>query len=159
MNISKILITNNTDGNHSPDQWAMATSEMVAEATDLDGEKLVAAQKLQAKIAEVLVKHHGDVQRDEAEALKADPQHVHKAFHHALKADLNNIVAEIVKAAEGSQWEEHYKRKDVQQAVRAVVENHLHSSMHVERLCHADRNPKCQYAAAYKAMHHNGGAV
>lgn len=157
MQVSKILITNNIGaGNHPADKWAMATAETIAEASQLDGDRLLEAQKLQLKIAEILKDHHAQAQSDEQAALAADPAHVHTSFLDVLKVDIANVVAAIVEAAKGSLWEAHFAQPGMQEYIKQIVENHFASSMHVERLAHTDRNPDCPHAQAYRAAHFGG---
>lgn len=156
MQISKILITNNTDGNHPADKWAMVSAEMIADSSELGDEKLLEANRLQLKFADILVKHHDQVQQDERVHLAAAPQNILTKLEDSLKVVVDDVVAEIVKAAEGTLWAAHYASTEVQNAVGHIVKSHFLSSQHVERLCHADRNPNCEHAQAYKAAQFGG---
>jgi hypothetical protein len=135
--MSRILITNN--GTHSADKWAVTSAEMIfpLEDTVMVGERLIAAQKLQTKFAEVLSPHHEVVISDEKTNMQ-DSQHFTTpidASHH-----VDHAVDEIVAASVGSPWEDHFAKPEVQAAIHDVVQNHMESAQHVERLWHAAHN-------------------
>ena len=152
--ISKILITNNTDANHSADTWAMAGAEMLADLSGLTGSRAIDAQRLQLKFADLLEKHFDEVQLAENLKLNADPKHVATDIAAHLEADLVLIAQEIEAAAVGTQWEYHYQLPEVHTAVMNELRSLFHSSMHVDRLYHCDRNPKCEHAKAYRDAYH-----
>jgi hypothetical protein len=143
MTVQKIMVTNNTSGNHDPVQWALTSAEMIADSSQLSGERLLAAQKLQLAIAEVLTKHHETVQCQERVSLM-DPLHFLVPLRDALTVEVDKLIEEIKEVAVGTDWEAHFKVPSVIEAMIKVVEGHFMSSMHVERLVHADKNPSEQ---------------
>ena len=152
--ISKILVTNNTDGNHPADTWAMAAAESVADVSGLTGNSALEAQRLQLKFADILEKHFIATQDGEKMKLALDPAHVLTNIKDHMEADLVMIAQELECAARGTAWEFHYMLPEVQGAVMTELKHLFHSTMHTERLVHCDKNPNCQHAAAYKAAYH-----
>jgi hypothetical protein len=152
--VHKFLITNNTDRNHPADVWAMTAAEMVADVAGLTGPKVLEAQRLHLKFAEVLQRHFEHSSAQENAKLANDPAHVNTPIHEHRAVDLDEIAKELEEAANGTSWEGHYQLPEVQHAVMTELKMLFHSSMHVDRLTHADRNPDCKHAAAYKAAHH-----
>jgi hypothetical protein len=149
--LARILITNG--GTHSADKWAVTTAETIfpLEDTVMVGERLIAAQKLQTKLAEVMSPHHEVVMTDEKTSLQDDPSHYNytvDASHH-----VDDAVHEIVAASEGSPWEDHFAKPEVQAAIHEVVLNHMQSAQHVERLWHAAHN-QSEEGDAYRARFH-----
>src|SRR5882672_9510523 len=146
--ISKILITNNTDGNHSPDVWAMAAAETIADISGLVGDNAIDGQRLLVKFADVLVKHFDEVQTTEQDKLAADPKHVLTHVPHHLPVDLKAVASELQVAAKGTGWEKHYMQPEVRGAVMVELAHLFHTSMHVDRLSHVAKNPDCEHAQA-----------
>lgn len=153
--MTRLLITNGQN-NHSPDEWALATAEMLADASDLSGDKLVAANKLRAAFADVLKKHHDDVQRTERELLASDPKHILTRLADVIKTDAKAVAEELAVVAQGSLWAAHYAADEVKATLARIIENHFHTSMAVERLLHTDRNPDCEHAKAFRAKYEGG---
>lgn len=146
---AKILITNNTGDNHSADTWAMAAAEMLADTTGLDVTRQIEGRKLQLKFSEVLAEHFGACSVMEQDKLKNDPKHVISDHHSHV--EIAGIVAELEAAAKGTAWEYHYQLPEVQAALTQELTHLLHSSVHLDRMLHVDRNPDCEHAQAYRA--------
>lgn len=146
--MARILITNN--GTHSAEKWAMTSAEMIFPLDDshLVGEGLIAAQKFQTSLAELLSGHHKAVIDEEQSSLHAN------AEHFATPRDgshfLDHALSDIVEAAAGTPWEKHFAHLEVQEAVRGVLQNHVDTMQHVERLWHAAHN-KSEHGDAYTA--------
>lgn len=148
--MARILVTNG--GKHSADKWAMTTAEMIfpLDNPDLVGERLIAAQKFQTQIAEILSPHHALAMEHEGTRLQADPEH----FQQPLDANayLDNIIGDIQNAAKGTPWAAHFLSTEVISIVREIVENHIHTVQHTERLWHAAHNPS-EHGDSYRAIH------
>lgn len=148
-----VLVTNG--GPHPPEKWAVATSEQIMPlASELAGDRLLQAKKLQIAIADALVPHHHRCQHEERGNLtsKGDAR-----FDEPHNADhlIEGILADIEKAAAGTPWEDHFKSPHVQAAIGDEVHHHLATIQHIERLWHADRNPSSKAGQDYKARFHS----
>ncbi len=153
--MAKIIITNNTTGNHPPEKWAVATAEEIFDTSSMvAGDRTILAQKFQLAIAEALAPHHTKLQDNEKTRLKDDVSYIHSM--HDASEYLDDVVKDITKAAKGTPWEAHFAKPDVQDAIKNVVYTHMASSMHVERLCHADKNPACAVSKSYKVKYNVG---
>jgi hypothetical protein len=149
--MSKILVTNN--GAHPADKWAMTSAEEIFPMQDaaLTGEHLIAAQRFQLDLAELLEDHHGNVQAGEKDSLASHDDHCDSAIeiqHHVTAA-----LAAVVEKSKGTVWEAHFAKPEVQKAVEVVLNSHFQSSAHIERLWHADKNPDNGAAQKYKSTH------
>jgi hypothetical protein len=154
-----VLITHG--GRHTPEKWASAAAErIVSVAQTLEGERLIAAQKLQLAVTEILEKHHADAQGDVQGSLASgnhyDPD-VHPVFFkHDPGPRLDQAVTDIQTAAAGTPWEAHFQHAETVEKLRHAVGQSLVDLAHVERLWHADENAGDASAQAYKAFHVGG---
>ncbi len=151
-----ILVTNG--GPHSADRWAEATASHIVDIADhIAGEKRGAAIRLQAAIIDILTTHHTTVQVGERNVLQ-------NVGHSRLCAPLNpidhvsidQIVSEIIAAANGTPWAAEFNDPEAAIHLRAVLHQHFATSMHIERSWHADRNPNIPEAMQFRATHNLG---
>jgi len=151
-----ILVTNG--GPHSADKWAEATASHIVDIADhIAGEKRGAAIKLQAAIIDLLTAHHTAVQVGERSALQTvghprllaplDPAH---------HLSLDQVVAQIIAAAQGTPWEAECNAADTADYLYALLKQHFATSMHIERSWHADRNPGAPESIQFRAVHNLG---
>lgn len=147
--MTRILVTDN--GPHPPEKWAMTTAEMLVDIdpTNMDGPRLMQAQKLQLAVAEALVPHHTMVQSDEKSNIAANADHI--STPHDVEQYLDRAVDDIVAASRDTLWAAHFAEPDVQSAIKQTLRSHFATAQHIERLWHADRNPSCEVAQQYKA--------
>lgn len=145
--MAKIMVSDN--GPHSPEKWAIATAEIIVDIdSGIAGNRLIQAQKLQTAIAEALVPHHTTVQVDERSKLATDVSHIHTP--HSAKEYIDQVMKDIVGAAKGTPWENHFVNPQVQETIAEIAANHFMTAQHIERLWHADRNPSCADSQQYK---------
>lgn len=112
------------------------------------GEHLIAAQKLQTEIAEVLMPHHTVVQTHEKNQLSIDAQARYEADHDVgHRADL--ALTDVVAAAAGTPWAAHFAKPEVHAAIHEVVASHFATAQHIERQHHAMHSPS-EAAAVFK---------
>jgi hypothetical protein len=150
--MTQILITNN--GVHSPEKWAMMSAQNIFNIqSTVQEDKLIEAQKFQILLAEQLQTHYNDAQIEERTALTNDAEHVLKAF--AVSSYVEKMLQAVISIAKGTLWEAHFAITSVQNAVREVLQDHLFTVHHIERLSHADKNPTCPHATQYKAFFHH----
>lgn len=142
-------------GTHSPEKWAVATSEMICPiAVDPnEGDRALAAKKLQTAIAEALMPHHVKVHEGEHAGLKANGDD-HFDKHPDPTEYLDEAVDAVSAAAVGTPWETHFAGAEVRAAVRHQIGVMFVSHQDVERQHHADKNPGHAKAQAYKAARH-----
>jgi hypothetical protein len=147
-----ILITNN--GTHSAEKWASAVaSKIITLSPDISEDHLIAAQRFQATVAEVLVSHHQDAKDEVVNSLKADSAaHFTAGDLHNPGERLNVCIDEIVKASVGTPWENEFKNQEILNGLSAYIGQSLVDLKHVERLTHADNNPNDELAKAYKTL-------
>lgn len=134
---TNILITNG--GPHSPEKWALATAASIMPINpDMDGERLLAAQKLQTTVAEALVAHHADAQSHERAMLEAKGD-----ARLAEEIEVEDRVAEALKgvrdAAKGTFWEAHVLSADAQAEMDKVLTSHFATVHQIERDWHVAR--------------------
>lgn len=155
---TRILVTNG--GPHSADKWAEATASHIVDIADhIAGERRGAAIKLQAAIIDILTTHHTTVQSGERDKILADG-------HPRLQADLDpgqhlsidDVVAEIIGAAQGTQWESDFNAPETPAHIKALLTQHFATSMHIERSWHADRNPGAAESVLFRSTHNLVGA-
>jgi len=144
-----------TDGGaHPPELWAEVTADQLIDISAQAPETRVAeAREFRARIVSVLAGYHAEVQRIEREALDREGcARLMLAPEESMLLD--GAVNELVDAARGYSFADHFKRPEVQDYVRAVLAGHFASSVHVERSLHADANPDDERAVAFRATHH-----
>lgn len=153
-NSSRLILTTDR-GAHSPTAWALATADHLVhyDPATAPAETVLAAQRLEVAIADILTPHHFTVQRAERGALVSDGgmARLGASYEPHEHIDLDAVVAEIVAAAAGTPFAAKFAGADFQATVRAVIAGHFTDSMHVERLWHAERHPGDPTAQAFKA--------
>ena len=152
--MTKIMITNNTDGNHSVEDWALTSAETLCDISGLDGQRQMAARRLQAEFVEHLTKLHTMVQQSERDRLATDPRHITTHRGDEFTPVSRATITKLADIAAGTEWAGHYARPEVQNTMHDELMRHLLTSVHVERLSHSDRHPDDEYARQYK-LHHN----
>ena len=147
-----ILITNG--GPHTPEKWASACAARLVElAPSLDGAKLIAAQKLQATVAEALVSHHEASRTDVRASLAADPDGHFAAVAHNPGSRMETALAAVLACAKGTPWEAEFAAPANVERMRHAIGQSLVDLAHVERLHYADTNPRNAAASAYRAAY------
>ena len=151
------LFLSTDNGPHAPADWALATASVVFDlsATQLKGENLLKAKKLRLAIAECLMPHHSNVQNNEREKLATNVNHMDSPLF--VQNHVDTAMGNILNVSKGTPWEAHFANPDVQNAARAIIGSHFATAQHIERLWHADRNPKCEISQRYKARFHQRG--
>lgn len=154
-----ILITNG--GPHPAEKWAEATaSHIVQVAEHVAGERRAAAVKLEAAVIDVLERHHKTVQDGERGKLKSvGHDRLMQSFNCEEHVMLDHVVVEIVAAAKGTPWEADFAKPEAQEGVRSVLRSHFHTSMHIERSWHVDRNTTAPQAVVFRNTYHPGASV
>ena len=146
--MARILTTNG--GPHPPEKWAMTTAEQVFDiSSSVAGDRLIQAQKMQLAIAEAVMPHHEKVQKDQVSSLLADVANILSPF--AIEQYLDQVIKDIVAIAQGTIWQSHFAKPEVQAAAREVIASNFQAAQHIERMWHADRNPDCKVSQSYKA--------
>lgn len=151
-----VLITNG--GPHSPQDWAQVTAGQIIDIGSQSPAALLAeARAFEAKIVAVLTRHHELVQQHERSQLGAQGS-ARLAGDLDPTAHIPDAVDDIVAASRGTSFAAHFAQARVRDYLERLVGGHFASSMHIERLWHADRNPEAEEAKAYKARYHGGAA-
>lgn len=151
----KVLSTNG--GAHPPEQWAVTTSEFLVDIDpSVTGDRLIAAKKLQAAVAEVLMPHHTNTQNGERSALG-------QSNHEQLFAPMDShfeaeaVYEKVAACAKGTPWEYHFQRDDVRREAIAVIEQHTNTVKHIERQWHCHRNRGNLQVESWMAQHNLTG--
>lgn len=153
--MTQIMITNG--GKHTAAQWAITTAGMLVDATDLSGERAIAAERLKLDVAEVLEKHHADNQWLEGERISKDASHINTPYP-VIRA-VNEAVADVLLVTDKTQWADHFRREDVQNAVREIIGRHFCSSQLVERQWFASDNPDNEHVQTFNQASIDKGII
>jgi hypothetical protein len=149
--IKGVMITDG--GPHPVEKWAEATASCIVDIADhVAGTRRGAAIKLQAAIVDALEKHHTTVQ-DGERALLVEEGHIRlgdtiDANDHL---DIDDTADEIIACAAGTPWEGDFAKPEFKTGLTQLLTQHFHTSMHIERSWHADRNPTAPEAIAFRA--------
>lgn len=135
MQIQAIMVTDG--GTHSAEKWAAVTAAVLVPLADLSGDKVLAAQRLQLDVADVLVKHYGDHQDGERKALD-DLGADHLSTDHDSSECADAALAEILPLCGKSPWADHFAEPVVQAEMRSTLMAHLATAAKEERMHHAD---------------------
>ena len=128
--LPRLMITDG--GPHPASKWAVMTASQIIQIEGISTE----AQELEKKILSVLEAEHATVQLYERRKLQdkkyrktpIDPSpYIDRAF---------NVV---IKQADGTPFQDHFAKPDVQEYIRTVLGNHFATSMDIERGWHASR--------------------
>lgn len=138
------IVTDN--GPHPASKMATVCADQIVQHDALDENKHVKAQLLKAQLADALEAHFANVQHNEYEQLINDPDHILTP----LSVDPTGAMFEVRKATDASVWAEHFANPDVDAAIRDIVQRHLLTAAHIERLWHSDRNPTLPSVLAFK---------
>jgi hypothetical protein len=150
------MVTNG--GPHSAAKWSEATASHIVEIGEhLAGEKRSGAIKLQARIVDIMERHHLAVQTVERDKMKKDAARVGlPTVNPRDNTDIDAAVSEIVAAAKGTPWEADFDKPEAATHMRDLLTRHLRTNMHIERSWYADTNPDSPHSKAFRAMHHRG---
>lgn len=151
-----VLITNG--GPHSPEDWAQVTAGQIIDIGSQSPAALLAeARAFEAKIIGVLARHHQLVQQQERGQLVAEGS-ARLAGALDPTGHIPDAVDDVIAASRDTSFASHFAKPDVRDYLERLIGGHFASSMHIERLWHADRNPEAAEAKAYKARFHGGAA-
>lgn len=128
-------------GGHSPDKWAVLSSEMIFRIDPVvDGDRLIAARRLQNDIAAALSPIFDAHQKEERDCLAKDGDahlmHDHDARDRAAKA-----IDAIAAVAKKTPWEKHWADLDVRFAAMTEIMSHLATAAKEERMLYSDVAP------------------
>jgi hypothetical protein len=147
-----VLVTDG--GPHPPEAWAEVTADQIIDiAATAPDAKLAEARAFRKALVSILTGHHGKVQAHERGQIEA---HGTERLSHDLDptGHVSDPVDEIVEAAKGLSFEEHFQTPETREYLRRLVASHFATAMHIERAWHADRNPESEHAQAFRAAHH-----
>lgn len=159
-----VMITNH--GTHPPEKWAVRTAEMLTPIDpNIDPKREIAALKLRAAIADVLIPHHGKVQSTEKDHLaRKGVNHLHDGLlpNGAVDASehVEDAVDDIILCAKGTPWEEQFNQPGYRESIAGLVHSHFSTAMDIERQWHVDRHLAThghdEKAIAYRTLRHPG---
>lgn len=132
-----IMITEG--GPHSAEAWAGVTAQQIIQVGETaSGIPGAQARKLELRVIEILEAAHAHVQEHEQAALS---EHGADRYDHPLDSGvhIDDPLAEIVAASQGTAYEAHFAKAEVQAYIRQVLGEHFATSMKIERDWHADR--------------------
>lgn len=143
--MTQIMVTNG--GKHSASQWAMTTAGMLIDASDLNGERAIAAERLKLDVAEVLEKHHADNQWLEAERISNDPTKLNSPYQ--VISAVNEALSDVIQVTDKTEWKDHFRRPEVQNAAREIIGRHFCSAQLIERQWYASDNPDSPHVQVF----------
>jgi hypothetical protein len=120
-------------GKHSVEKWAAHTaSHIIQIASSAAGVQVIEARKLELKVIDILEGHHQAVMDHEQAKLEE-----HGVARHAQPYDpeafADTALAEIVAAAKGTRFEEHFANPETVSHISRVLHEHFAASMDIER--------------------------
>ena len=142
-------------GTHPMDKWAVATANQVVQTKPgAEGKRVIAALKLRAAVAEILMDHHQAVNDAEKSGLAANGgEHLQTPFDASNHTP--DALEAVIDAARGTVLEDLFVLNPAFQAeVASVLTNHFNTHAHVERQHYADQHPNCPISQAFLAQHH-----
>lgn len=140
-----ILISNGKQ--HSLEDWATATADEIFNTCELNGEKLITALMVKAKIRAVLIRFFDEAIQSEKLDLEFWENH--------CATDINPVWNAIdamneIQIIQSHEWYSVLKSVDWSEAALFTIGTHFASAMHVERLNFCDEHPDNKAAQAYK---------
>ena len=153
--MTQIMITNG--GKHTASQWAMTTAGMLVDASNLDGERAIAAERLKLDVAEVLERHHADNQWLEGERLAKEPAYINEPYL-VIEAS-EHALENILKVTDKTEWKDHFRREDVQSALQEIIARHFSSAQLIERQWYASENPDCEHVQVFNQASIDKGII
>jgi hypothetical protein len=135
----QVMILKTDGGPHSPETWAVATANMLVPLDEnMQGARLLQAEKLKVAIAEAMVPHHSNIMTNERSKLTENGA-AHYPSPFGSEEDVNAAVASIQAASAGTPWADHYQKPEVTEALKDVLHNHFSTAQDIERSWHKDR--------------------
>lgn len=146
-----IIVTNH--GQHSPEKLAAACADQILniDPTNMDGDRVLEARRLELSIIEALVPHCAEV-RDRTKSELHDNPRAHFArtdLHHAANEKLDHAVSAIQAAAASTEWAKQFSDPETVVQIRHRVGQFLVDTAHLERLYYRDRHPDNHMARRY----------
>lgn len=151
---ARLMVTDG--GPHSAEDWAEVTADQIIDIASTAPETRVQeALAFRSKLIGILTGHHGKVQESERSAIQsAGGDRLIAALDPSEHVE--DPVKEIVAAAAGYSFADHFKKPETQGYLRRVLGSHFATSMNIEREWHARRNPAAAQSQAFLAQHHPG---
>lgn len=148
--MARVLINNNSQDNHLPDTWAIATAEEIFNTSlgHISGGRLLLAKDMQNKIALLLSPVYAKALSDESGNLNSNPNHCDVPITPIDMAQA--VIKQIQRAATGCPWDTMLNSPQWTAEATQTVANHIGTAIHTERMLHADRNPTNISAVNYK---------
>lgn len=145
-----ILIT--SGDSHSADQWAVVTAEHIWPINPaVEGDRLMAARKIQNAIVDLLVPHFQSQIASEKANLQADGNaRLNADFDTAGETD--SAYAEICTALSGTPWESKPQDPEWERIMKGELRVQFNTVQHIERQWHCHRNPAPE-TDAFLAQH------
>ncbi len=146
-----------TDGGpHPAEKWAQVTASQIVDIASTAPDVLLReAREFEAKLIQLLQRHHSLVQSHERSGLDTHgPERL--ATDIDTSSHLGGAAREIIALAKGTSFEAHFAKPEVAAYLERVIHEHFHHSMHVERQWYAGANSDHPHAAAFNERVANG---
>lgn len=150
-----IYITDN--GPHPSSTWAEMTVDDILSIKG-DSEVAKAGRRFELMLLDIFEAWYDDVLADERKQIATDGDAYLKAPVNGNEHDTTSLVADVIKAAQGTPFGAHFARSEVVDRLKTVVASHVAVLQDVESSWYADRNVNTSpVAATWKANHHELG--
>jgi len=139
----KLVPLVSTGGNHSPSDWAQATTSIIFQSDN------PAADVVRQHIIDALEFSYGEIIDMERALLADDPEHCAKPYDISFFADVSACLCQ--NAARDTPFVLSDEWKD---AAFQTIGNHFVTAVHIERLLFAEQHPENTAAVAYHDRFH-----
>lgn len=135
---SGIMITNG--GPHSAEKWAFTTGEMLFPIdSNVAGDRLIAAKKVQLAIIEALIPHHDVNMTNERNQLSSSGD-IALDLPYSPEQEMQRAFNSIVSILKTSPWAYKAVDPEWEKAVKEILASHFATSQNIERQWHCHRS-------------------
>src|SRR5690242_16822795 len=107
--MSQIMITNG--GKHTASQWAITTAAMLVDASALEGDRAIAAERLKLDVAEALESHHANNQLTEQAQIAMDAAYINTPYPVIEAA--NQALCDVIAVTDTTECADHFRRTEL----------------------------------------------
>lgn len=133
-----VIVSDN--GSPSAEQWAVTTGEHVWPInTAVEGDRLLAARRVQNAIIEALVPHFQNLINEECVLLSGDPTRLHQEDFDT-EGHVNAAMETLTPILQGTPWADKPEDPEWVRIMRGELARQFNTVQHIERQWHCHRN-------------------